>query len=149
MFPDRILREEMEVAEGSPERPRSVSKVRKAAKLVLCRACGKLRNAGRACRHCGHTDWRPIALFFVVALALKAGAVSFGLFAANIWLSNLAFWIGSLLGGFLFLGVVIGVMDAYHAHRARNRSTPEPASDPTAESVTKPVPLASANPHLC
>ncbi len=143
MFPDRILPEEMEVAEGSPERPRSVSKVRRAAKLVQCRACGKLKNAGTcSCRHCGRILWRPIAFFFLVALVLKAGAISCGLFAANVWVSNLAFWGGSFLGGFSFSLAVFLTIEAYSTRKARNRLAPAPAADlADAGSVVKPEAL--------
>jgi hypothetical protein len=143
MFPDRIHPEEREVAEGSAERPRSVSKVRRAAKLVQCRACGKLKNAGTcACRHCGRILWRPIAYSFLVALVLKAGAISCGLFAANVWASNLAFWGGSFLGGFSFLFAVFLAIEAYSTAKARNRLTPAPAADlEDAGSVAKPVAL--------
>jgi hypothetical protein len=143
MFPDRILPDEMEVAEGPPERPRSVSKVRRAAKLVPCRACGQLKNAGTcSCRHCGRILWRPIAFLFLVALVLKAGAISCSLFAADLWVSNLAFWGGSFLGGFSFLLAVFLAIEAYSTRRARNRLTPAPAADlADAGSVAKPVAL--------
>jgi hypothetical protein len=100
------------------------------SKLARCSACGQPRPRGKfTCRHCGRTEWSLIAFLFVIAAVVKAGAVCGGLWLQNVWLSALTAWGGSIIGGYYFLCVAGGVIDAFRTRMDRRSASPQLAEN--------------------